>query len=1076
MLAATRIWRSERLVHSHSAAPNVLRSTVSLHSKCDQCRSFSSSPTSSISSQDRNARRNGSMGLQRPVPLVRNISWENRSRAAFRRAMKGFNQPTDASKFASMDQVKTWASDLCGLRPGANIEDVERSAIDHLLRGDKKANIHKATFTHGHHFSGPRAIVKTSKNTRLSAAYEEETTFIDPITNRRVSKPLTLGRAARYEDLAGYEPTDFVDVSAKADSTPKYNDLDKYKPTKDVATEQQDQNEYEDLDKYQPVVDERSTQDQSVKYDDLDKYGPVKHNEPDGKLPNTTEEDSKEYDDLHKYSSSTLDSPLSQHQLAAEQQSKLYDDLDQYKPTFWNEPDGKRVQSVEELSKNYDDLQKYEAVYWNEPDGLRERSSEEASKDYKDLNSYGPVTWSEPDGLRRLTPEEESKKYDDLESYEAPFEASRSILKAHEKAQMDTKMRGKPLAPKVDAPVEDFASKYDDLHKYGPVRWNEPDGLRKLTSEELSKNYDDLYLYGAVRWNEPDGLRPLSAEEKSKRYKDTHLYAARDTSSPTPRVHPEEASKVYKDLPGYREFDNADESRPRTHPEEVSKQYTDLNAYAAFENDGSQVESVHPALSPKEYKDLHKYPSAGFEETTMFQHVHPEELTKNYTDLGSYRPSGFTSQAQAYPAHPEEALKVYQDLHQYASVSHNESKVPNGPMSVPLDEVARGLREFDSKAGSQDPLDTTSSAYYRNPNRSFPDSTETSVDDVDSGSAEAIRAAVLRRAHENSQKFKGQALTDSNNDHTGSQQVSQEQKLTGNYARDFPEEFVVSWSKQNSSSKSALYPNNRGGEPDPVEEAIEENVEPESMDGSFPIEDVKLQPALDRYAGKGSKDSYSHKPQGLQTSYSEECGHSTMPISQKHYTTADCKTEANTISQEPHATLYKILAFDPTSKMMSVAQATSTVDTNESPMSLADALVHLKEPAKFLPYFKSLQDQGYEVISGSGHVLVFRQMRPALERSADAAASAIDEMVIRGGTFPTSDSISTNTTGQAYKRRGNGRSASAKADNSTKKRHIGRKLLVGTVGVAGSAYAVAMLAEYSSTKRLDPKNPQTPRT
>ncbi|KAM0223959.1 hypothetical protein ACHAQD_002321 [Fusarium lateritium] len=990
--------------------------------------------------------------------------------------MKGFNQPTDAGKFASMDQVKTWANDLCGLRPGANIEDVERSAIDHLFRGDKKANIHKATFTYGHHFSGPRANVKTPKNTRLSAVNEEDATFIDPITNRRIPKPSTLGRAARYEDLAGYEPTDFVDVSTKADSAPKYNDLDKYKPTKDVTTEQQDQQEYEDLDKYEPIVDEIPTQDQSVEYDDLDKYGPVKHNEPDGKLPNTIEEDSKEYDDLHKYSASNLDNPLSQHQLTAEEQSKVYEDLDQYKPMFWNEPDGKRAQSVEELSKNYDDLQKYEAVYWNEPDGLRERSSEEVSKDYKDLNSYGPVTWSEPDGLRRLTPEEESKKYDDLKSYESPFEASRSVLKAHEKAQMDTTMRGKPLAPKVDAPVEDFASKYDDLHKYGPVRWNEPDGLRKLTAEELSKNYDDLHLYSAVRWNEPDGLRPLSAEEKSKRYKDIHMYAARDTYSPMQRVHPEEASKIYKDLPGYREFDNADESEPRIHSEEASKQYTDLNAYAASGNDGSQVESVHPELASKEYKDLHEYPSAGFKETSRFQHVHPEELTKNYTDLGSYRPSSFASQAQAYPVHPEEALKVCQDLHQYASVRHSESKVSSGTMSVPLDEVARGLREFDSKAGSQDSLDTTSSAYYRNPNRSFPDSTETSVDDVDSGSAEAIRAAVLRRAYENSQTVQGQALTGSNDDQVGSRQVSQEPKLTGNYARDFPEEFVVSWSKDNSTSKSALYPNNHGEEPGPMEEAIEENVEPESMDGSFPIEDVKLQPALDRYVGRRFKDSYSHKPQGLETSYSEECGHSTIPISQKHYTTTDCKMEANTTSQEPDATSYKILAFDPTSKMMSVAQATSTVGTSGSSMSLADALVHLKDPAKFLPYFKSLQKQGYEVISGSGHVLVFRQMRLASEQSDDAVASAIDEMVMQGGIFPTSNNISTDVTGQTYMPRGSRRSTSSKGSNPTKKRHIGRKVLVGTIGVSGSAYATAMLAEYLSTKGLDPKNPQTRQT
>ncbi|KAM0346668.1 hypothetical protein ACHAPU_005380 [Fusarium lateritium] len=1071
MLAATRIWTSERLLQSRTSAPNVIRSTVSLQSKCHHVRGFSSVPTSSISLQYRNGRRRDSMRFQQPVPLVRNISWENRSRVAFRKAMKGFNHPSDASKYASLDQVKTWASDFCGFRPGANIEDVERSAIDHLFRGDKKANIYKATFTHGHHFSGRRVDVETPKKTPFSAVHGDETTFIDPITNRRVSRSSTMG-TARYEELAEYEPTDFVDVSTKADTTSKYDDLDKYKPTKDIDTEQQNQNEYKDLDKYEPLVDEIPAQDQSVEYDDLDKYGPVKHNEPDGKLPNSAEEDSKQYEDLHKYSSSSLDNPLAQPQLTAEEQSKLYRDLDQYNPTYWNEPNGKKSQSVEELSKNYDDLQKYEAVYWNEPDGLRKRSTEELSKDYKDLNSYGPVTWNEPDGLRRLTPEEESKKYDDLNSYESPHEASRSVLKAHEKAQMDTTMRGKPLAPKVDVPAEDFASIYDDLHKYGPVHWNEPDGLRVPTSEELSKNYDDLHLYGAVRWNEPNGLRPLTAEERSKRYKDTHLYAIQDLSPPTARVHPEESTKVYKDLPGYREFENGDGREPHIRPEEASKRYTDLSSYGAFENAGTQTERVHPGLAPKQYADLHKYPSTGFEEAPRFQHIHPEELAKTYTDLGSYKPSGFTSQAQAYPVDPEDALKVCQDLHKYATV-HNERKAPDDS-PVPLDEVARGLREFDSKAGSQDSLDTSSIAYYRTTNRSLTDSSEINVDEIDSdsGSAEAIRAAVLRRAHEKSQGVEKPAMTGSEDGRAEFRQIPEELNLTGNYCRDFPEEFAASWSKDNSTSKSALYPSNRGEKPEPMEEAIEDNVEPESMDGSFPSEGTKLQPALDRFAGSGHEDTHLHIPQ---TTFSADFGQSTTLKSESLSSATEVNSEAHKTSEEPKIISYKILAFDPTSKMMSVAQATSTVDTNETPMSLPDALVQLTDPAKFLPFFKPLQNQGYEVISGSGHALVFRQMRPASEELADGAISPIDEMVRWGGTLPTSESIPTGTASEGRKHPGTKRSSGTRSRSSTKKRHIGRKVLVGTVGVAGSVYAVAMLAEYLSTKGLDPNKHQTRR-
>ena len=99
-------------------------------------------------------------------------------------------------------------------------------------------------------------------------------------------------------------------------------------------------------------------------------------------------------------------------------------------------------------------------------------------------------------------------------------------------------------------------------------------------------------------------------------------------------------------------------------------------------------------------------------------------------------------------------------------------------------------------------------------------------------------------------------------------------------------EFVTSWSKDNSSSKASLCPSSYSGESTPAKEvssAIEDDVEPGSMDESFPVENSKLQPALDRYAGKVSKDPYSHMPQGLQTSYSEEFGRSTMPIMEKHY-------------------------------------------------------------------------------------------------------------------------------------------------------------------------------------------------
>ncbi|KAF5722101.1 hypothetical protein FMUND_3193 [Fusarium mundagurra] len=1037
MLASIRIWTSERLVQSRTGTANALRSTVSLQSKCEQYRYYSPAVSSSTSSEFRNGRRRGSVRFQQPTSLSRSISWDTKSKASSKKSAKGFNRSVDPSKFTTIDQVAAWANDLFGIRPGANIEDVERSAIEHLFRGDSKANIRKATLTNAHHFSRANTSAASSKDTLFSAVHGQDATFIDPITNRRVSKSTMAGTAARYDAQQDLKPTDFVDVSAEADSTPKYNDLDKYKPNIDTETKQPDEPKYDDLDKYEPVVDERP-QEKSTEYDDLDKYGPVKYNEPDGKRPATAEEDSKQYKDLDKYSSANLDDPLAKRQLTAEEQSKVYDDLDQYKPVYHNEPDGKRPQTAEELSKNYDDLHMYnKGTYWNEPDGLRELTPEELSKDYKDLHMYGPVAWNEPDGLRRLTPEEESKQYKDLDKYGDPFEASQAALKAHEKAQMDRTMRGKPLAPKVDAPVEDFASKYDDLHLYGPYYWNEPDGLREPTQEELSKNYDDLHLYGGVfQWNEPDGLRPLTAEEKSKHYSDIHKYAASDLSPRTEQVHPEEASKVYEDLPAYRKFENADDPAPRTHPEVASKKYNDLGAYKSFENGDPQTERVHPEVASKQYRDLHKYPSTGFDD--IIQAVHPEVLSKNYTDLGSYRHSDFASQAQGYPVQPEDASKVFQDLRKYTGVRPNE---PTGKMSVPLDEVARGLREFDSKAGSQDSPDSALYTYTRSPNRSSPGSTETSMDPSGPESADAIRAAVLRRAQESSEGAENQNLSGNKGQQVKTAHASE---LTGNYARDFPEEFARSWSRDNSPSKSVLLPNGFSGTSPPTKESSSsmEDVEPGSMDESFPVDNTRLKTALDRYAAKRTKDPYSHEPQGLQTSYSEECGRPTIPILEKHYKSTTEESTTKT-PKMPNTASYKIVAFDPVSRVMSVAEANSAVGASDKPMPIPDALVKLVDPANFLPYVKSLQEEGYEVVSGSGQMLIFRKMQ------------STDEMASQGGNSPPSDSIHRIWTDSHYKRP----KRFAARKKSTKKRNIGRKILVGTGLVAGSIYVVALLTK-----------------
>lgn len=954
-----------------------------------------------------------------------------------KKVMAQFTQTTELKngRYSNHHQIKSWSDDLSGVRPGKNIEDVERSALDHLFGGERqtasynydlwKSPMHNMRdYLESKH---PKTTVSPKEVIKATTTVEAEENYIDPITNRRASKK-----------------------SLKAaESSPKYKDLDQYGVVQDQNVDKNEKEQYNDLDKYVPADDAAvDQQDQAKKYDDLDKYGPVTWHEPDGLREETPEEGSKDYPDLHKYSATKFDNPLAPRQLTSEEQSKKYNDLHLYQSVQWNEPDGLRVQTSEELSKNYDDLHQYNAVHWNEPDGLRKLTPEELSKNYTDLGEYdGPVAWCEPHGLRRLTPEELSKNYTDLDAYAMPFTAPDSVLQAHEAAQQDRTVKGKTLAKKVDVPAENLAEKYEDLDKYGPVHWNEPNGLRMMTPEELSKQYDDLHLYGGgYQWNEPDGLRSLTPEEQSKRYRDVSQYVSRELAGESKWINPEEASKNYKDLPKYREYDNGDPAAPWVHPEESSKQYKDLSNYAQYSKATPEAEIIHPDDASKQYNDFH---------------MHPEETTKSYQDLGTYKPILFDSPLESYLLRPEE-IAACKNLYNY-----NGGK----PTILPDPVVYGSLKEFNTKACSPFP-DIGPFTYQGKANRLPPSSPESNVDDVDTLTAEEIRAATLRRA--------GVLDEDAHSEVRDS-----EVKLTGNYARDFPEEFSTSWSVDNSPSKSTLFPKSEGK--DEEASVVEKNVDAElsSTEQSVPIQGGRLQPALDRQLeSKEKEDAYSHLPQGLETSFSEECDRKeTLPIMEHHF------TPTPTPAREPE--LYKILAYDSASQNITVAEATSTIHNETTPSSLADVLIRLSNPSKFLPHFKSLEDQGYEIVSGSGDVLIFRKVRPGTieeslpEPEPTTRARPINPIDLMGhpavGNFasPTGfvsydaldeaqDKPAPPFRSRVYSHREPSVGGGAKASQERKKgSSIGRKVVLGTVWLAGSACAVGVMAEYFNARGFE---------
>ncbi|KAK4548209.1 hypothetical protein LTR36_010078 [Oleoguttula mirabilis] len=122
--------------------------------------------------------------------------------------------------------------------------------------------------------------------------------------------------------------------------------------------------------------------------------------------------------------------------------------------------------------------------------------------------------------------------------------------------------------------------------------------------------------------------------------------------------------------------------------------------------------------------------------------------------------------------------------------------------------------------------------------------------------------------------------------------------------------------------------------------------------------------------------------------------------------TADVeKTTANVNSgvQWEEPPVYKVLAYDPGNDKLTIASTTSNFTGSESPKSIPQALSQLYQPARFVPHFAELQQDGYQVIYGTRDLLVFKKVRknpelstPVMESAAELPeASMVDHGLIK---------------------------------------------------------------------------------
>ncbi|KAI9892259.1 MAG: hypothetical protein M1814_001718 [Vezdaea aestivalis] len=177
------------------------------------------------------------------------------------------------------------------------------------------------------------------------------------------------------------------------------------------------------------------------------------------------------------------------------------------------------------------------------------------------------------------------------------------------------------------------------------------------------------------------------------------------------------------------------------------------------------------------------------------------------------------------------------------------------------------------------------------------------------------------------------------------------------------------------------------------------------------------------------------------------------------------------------ATKYKILAYDPkTSSIVSSMNTSSTFD-GASALSIPEVLMAINNPARFLPHFNALQKEGYELVRGSGDVVVFRRADndsviapPASSAHSHESSSSTPTAAPRPESQSTSRPSSHFRTQPKVKRQepvfsGHrlGDHDKLRSDNQAyrhkRPRRLFRRVFWTSVWAAGSVYLVGVIVE-----------------
>lgn len=707
-----------------------------------------------------------------------------------------------------------------------------------------------------------------------------------------------------------------------------------------------------------------------------------------------------------------------------------------------------------------------------------------------------------------------------------------------------------------------FGDPSKDLPEYIPYKYNEPDGKAPESDDKGLNDFD--HQYRPYRYNEPDGLpteNPDPTDRCLDEFDHDHPYQPFKYREPDGKL-PEEAESppaIHLDGdPVYRPYTyNEPDGLPTEKPNPAEEGLSD------YDRMNYSLNAMNDAITSKwlAQEGFGKESTSGSNQPIARSSVGETGRTSGQGNAWSTLQKAKSNATEAERAEDIDLLR--------ASDIRASSGILKGPR--PESEFEKSNRrvalEAEFQAASNPASDEMQVA-----NESIKQRRERAAE-------LELEASYLLNHNAHARSRVNAKLEELDAELAKEGPAMPQQKLTGNFVKDFPEEFKASW----KSTGAALLPERHNE--DKIENTVQaaENDYAASVSAQESSEPGKrserLETSLQRSLGnnqnadaKTSEDPYSKEPVGLETGFASEKAaredgaspmftssygcekqrhkerelvkeirdiyesaygtidsrHRQVPVAAKiaEETTqeemlamnntgaeaaapAPASAESTSMAAEPN--LYKILAYDPSTQSISFAETSSIAADNAKPLTPAQVLLTLNNPAKFLPHFKPLQAQGYEIASGAGDVLVFRKVRdgsPAavtttagvteIEPTKRKVVNPIDGMsaqsmpdnfsrlsptgFVNHDAFPSSSDAEPSSSscpkfisGIDVRREEpvfSGRRNWEDEAEKPRKKGRGKGLLIGAAWVAGCSYAVGVVAEFFRTGGVDGKGPQ----